>query len=58
MELCFDTLKTEIIFESFLSQYSHEDVPWISAEDGKPIEYEAVFYRTPKTSVRNYDDDS
>lgn len=39
-----------------LSNYSHDDVPWITAEDGKPIEYEAVFYRTPKTSVRNYND--
>lgn len=39
-----------------LSDYSHEDVPWIVAKDGKPLDYEAVFYRTPKTSVRNYDD--
>ena len=39
-----------------LSEYSHEDVPWIIAKDGKPLDYEAVFYRTPKTSVRNYDD--
>ncbi len=39
-----------------LSDYSHEDVPWMVAKDGKPLDYEAVFYRTPKTSVRNYDD--
>lgn len=39
-----------------LSEYSHEDVPWIVAADGKPLDYETVFYRTPKTSVRNYDD--
>ena len=39
-----------------LTDYSHEDVPWIVAEDNKPLDYEAVFYRTPKTSVRNYDD--
>lgn len=39
-----------------LSDYSHEDVPWVVAKDGKPLDYEAVFYRTPKTSVRNYDD--
>jgi transcriptional regulator with XRE-family HTH domain len=38
-----------------LSEYSHDDVPWITTEDGKAIEYEAVFYRTPKTSVRNYE---
>lgn len=37
-----------------LSEYSHDDVPWMVADEGKPIEYEAVFYRTPKTSVRNY----
>lgn len=39
-----------------LSDYSHEDVPWVVAQDNKPLDYEAVFYRTPKTSVRNYDD--
>jgi transcriptional regulator with XRE-family HTH domain len=40
-----------------LSDYSHQDVPWIVTEDGKPIDYESVFYRTPKTSVRNYGED-
>lgn len=40
-----------------LSEYSHQDVPWIIAEEGKPIEYESVFYRTSKTSVRNYAED-
>jgi len=40
-----------------LSDYSHQDVPWIVAEEGKPIDYESVFYRTPKTSVRNYEAD-
>ena len=39
---------------SELSAYSHQDVPWIVTEKGKPIDYETVFYRTPKTSVRNY----
>jgi uncharacterized phage-associated protein len=38
-----------------LSEYSHEDVPWLVAEENKSLDYEAVFYRTPKTSVRNYD---
>jgi transcriptional regulator with XRE-family HTH domain len=37
-----------------LSDYSHEDVPWLIAKDNQPLDYEAVFYRTPKTSVRNY----
>lgn len=41
---------------SELSEYSHQDVPWIVAEDTKPIDYESVFYRTPKTSVRNYEE--
>ena len=37
-----------------LSDYSHQDVPWIVTEEQKPIDYESVFYRTPKTSLRNY----
>jgi transcriptional regulator with XRE-family HTH domain len=40
-----------------LSQLSHKDVPWITTDDGKPIDYEAVFYRTKDTSVRSYDPD-
>lgn len=40
-----------------LSEFSHMDVPWIGAEEKKPISYEAVFYRTPETSVRSYDDE-
>jgi DNA-binding XRE family transcriptional regulator len=39
-----------------LSALSHKDVPWISAADGKPLDYESVFYRTPETSVRIYGD--
>lgn len=38
-----------------LSDLSHKDVPWISAEEGKPLDYEAVFYRTRDTSIRDYD---
>ncbi len=38
-----------------LSDFSHQDVPWISTEIGKDIPYEAVFYRTKETSVRIYD---
>ncbi len=41
---------------SQLSEYSHKDVPWIAAEDAQPLQYEAVFYRTPETSVRSYDE--
>lgn len=42
---------------SELTNYSHQDVPWIATEDGEIIDYENVFYRTPKTSVRNYEQD-
>ena len=40
---------------SQISDYSHNDVPWLTTENGKVIEYEAVFYRTPMYSVREYD---
>lgn len=40
-----------------ISDLSHRDVPWITAETGKFLDYEAVFYRTPETSVRSYEDD-
>ncbi|PKN01578.1 MAG: XRE family transcriptional regulator [Elusimicrobia bacterium HGW-Elusimicrobia-1] len=39
-----------------LSEYSHEDTPWLVAKENQTLDYEAVFYRTPKTSVRNYDE--
>jgi transcriptional regulator with XRE-family HTH domain/uncharacterized phage-associated protein len=39
-----------------LSEFSHKDVPWITTESGTLIEYEAVFYRLPETSVRTYDE--
>jgi len=38
-----------------ISDYSHNDVPWLTTEEGKIIDYEAVFYRTPAYSVRDYD---
>lgn len=40
-----------------LSDLSHKDVPWITAKKGQIIDYEAVFYRTDKTSVRQYEDE-
>lgn len=40
-----------------ISEYSHNDVPWITTEDGEVIEYESVFYRTAPYSVREYSDD-
>ena len=39
-----------------ISEYSHNDVPWLTAEEGKAIEYESVFYRTAPYSVREEDD--
>ncbi|HEC93802.1 MAG TPA: DUF4065 domain-containing protein, partial [Candidatus Kaiserbacteria bacterium] len=39
-----------------IENYSHEDIPWKSAQDGKPLSYESVFYRDEIYSVRNYDD--
>jgi len=40
-----------------LKDYSHKDIPWITAEEGRPISYESVFYRTKDTSVREYESD-
>ncbi len=40
-----------------MGDYSHNDVPWIGTEDGKIIDYEAVFSRTPEYSVRQYEDE-
>jgi len=37
-----------------LSEYSHNDVPWLTTEDGEIIDYESVFYRTPEYSMRAY----
>lgn len=37
-----------------ISEYSHQDVPWIVTPDRQKIDYESVFYRTPAYSVREY----
>ncbi len=37
-----------------ISNYSHEDIPWLTTNDGDIIPYESVFYRTERYSVRNY----
>jgi len=39
---------------SQISEYSHNDVPWLTTKDQGRIEYESVFYRTPPYSVREY----
>ena len=38
-----------------ISEYSHNDVPWLTTNDGKIIPYESVFYRTAPYSVRKYE---
>ena len=40
-----------------IRNYSHEDIPWKSAQHGKPLSYESVFYRDERYSVRSYDDE-
>jgi transcriptional regulator with XRE-family HTH domain len=42
---------------STISEYSHQDVPWIVTLERQKIDYESVFYRTPAYSVREYIDD-
>ncbi len=41
---------------SEIRDYSHEDVPFKVHKDGEKIDYETVFYRDEKYSVRSYDD--
>lgn len=38
-----------------ISEYSHNDVPWLSTDEGGVIPYETVFYRTPAYATRTYD---
>ncbi|MHB8710355.1 MAG: type II toxin-antitoxin system antitoxin SocA domain-containing protein [Minisyncoccota bacterium] len=38
-----------------LTSISHEDTPWAVANDGEDIDYEHVFYRPEKLSVREYE---
>lgn len=40
-----------------LSELSHYDTPWLAAEDGKPIDYRGVFYRTSRTTVTEPSDE-
>jgi len=43
---------------SQISEYSHNDVPWLTAKDGGIIEYESVWYRIPEYSVRHYNEEN
>lgn len=40
-----------------LSNYSHQDMPWVASKEGEDINYELVFYRVSPFSVRNYGDE-
>jgi transcriptional regulator with XRE-family HTH domain len=40
-----------------IKNYSHDDIPWKIHKDGERIDYESVFYRDEKYSVRSYDDE-
>lgn len=40
-----------------ITEYSHNDMPWMASRDGEILDYELVFYRTPPYSVRTYDYD-
>jgi transcriptional regulator with XRE-family HTH domain len=40
-----------------LSLLSHKDVPWITAEPNKPIDYQMAMYRTNATSRREFEDE-
>jgi hypothetical protein len=35
-----------------ISEYSHNDVPWLTTDKGEIIDYESVFYRTKEYSMR------
>jgi transcriptional regulator with XRE-family HTH domain len=40
---------------SQIRDYSHEDVPWLTTDDGEIIQYESAFYRVVPYSVREYE---
>lgn len=42
---------------STISEYSHQDIPWMVTPERQKIDYESVFYRTPAYSVREYSND-
>jgi transcriptional regulator with XRE-family HTH domain len=40
-----------------ISNYSHQDMPWLASKEGEVINYELAFYRGAPFSVRNYSDE-
>lgn len=41
-----------------ISDYSHQDMPWLASQDGEVIDYELAFYREAPFSVRNYEEEN
>ena len=39
-----------------ISEYSHDDTPWLTTKDGEEIDYQLVFYRSPAYSVGEYEE--
>jgi transcriptional regulator with XRE-family HTH domain len=40
-----------------ISNFSHQDMPWLASKEGEEINYELAFYRDAPFSVRNYGDE-
>ena len=40
-----------------MNDHAHNDVPWMTTDEGGIIKYESVFYRTPLYSAREYRED-
>lgn len=40
-----------------ISNYSHNDIPWVASKEGEDISYELAFYREAPYSVRTYRED-
>lgn len=47
-------LKLSDMSSAEISNYSHGDRPWRISDDNEELNYEAVFYRKPEYSVRDY----
>jgi hypothetical protein len=57
LQVIDDTInKLSNLYSQPISDYSHGDTPWKIAKNNEPLNYEAVFYRSPEYSVREYDD--
>lgn len=58
MELITDVLN-RLAYKSAkqLTDYSHNDIPYMTTGDNEIIEYETVFYRTAQYSVRDYEEE-